>query len=107
MAVLDLNREAAEAVAKEIGGLGVACDIADAKSGEAAVAQDQGPWRRPRPDQCRGHPPARPHPRPRGPDAPRDIAKVIEINLIGSFNMMRLAAAEMTTLPALTMASGA
>ena len=39
VAVLDLNAEAAAAVAKEIGGFAVACDISDAASGETAVAQ--------------------------------------------------------------------
>ncbi|HUN49339.1 MAG TPA: SDR family NAD(P)-dependent oxidoreductase, partial [Stellaceae bacterium] len=38
VAVLDVNLDAAKAVAQEIGGLAVACDVADAKSAEAAVA---------------------------------------------------------------------
>src|SRR5262249_32916766 len=39
VAVLDVNAAAAASVAKEIGGLAVACDVADAKSAEAAVAE--------------------------------------------------------------------
>ncbi len=39
VAVFDLNAEGAAAVAKEIGGLAVACDVSDAKSGEEAVAK--------------------------------------------------------------------
>ena len=39
VAVLDVNAEAAAAVAREIGGLALACDVADAKSAEAAVAK--------------------------------------------------------------------
>ena len=39
VAVLDVNAEAAAALAREIGGLAVACDVADAKSAEAAVAK--------------------------------------------------------------------
>ncbi len=103
VAVLDLNREAAEAVAKEIGGLGLECDIASAASGEAAVAAA-----------TKAHGAARilvnvagiliPG-RILGKDGPLPLekfAKVIEVNLIGTFNMMRLAAAEMAKLPALT-----
>ena len=103
VAVLDLNREGAEAVAKEIGGLGLECDVASAASGEAAVAAA-----------TKAHGAARilvnvagiliPG-RILGKDGPLPLekfAKVIEVNLIGTFNMMRLAAAEMAKLPALT-----
>jgi NAD(P)-dependent dehydrogenase (short-subunit alcohol dehydrogenase family) len=103
VAVLDLNRAGAEAVAKEIGGLGLECDIANAASGEAAVAAA-----------TKAHGAARilvnvagiliPG-RILGKDGPLPLekfAKVIEVNLIGTFNMMRLAAAEMAKLPALT-----
>jgi len=103
VAVLDLNRAGAEAVAKEIGGLGLECDIASAASGEAAVAAA-----------TKAHGAARilvnvagiliPG-RILGKDGPLPLekfAKVIEVNLIGTFNMMRLAAAEMAKLPALT-----
>ncbi len=38
VAVLDMNVEGAQAVASEIGGLPVACDVTDAASAEAAVA---------------------------------------------------------------------
>src|ERR1700759_5882788 len=37
VAVCDLNIKLAEELAKEIGGVAVACDVADAASGEAAV----------------------------------------------------------------------
>ena len=103
VAVLDLNRESAEAVAREIGGLGLECDIANAASGEAAVAAA-----------TKAHGAARilvnvagiliPG-RILGKDGPLPLekfARVIEVNLIGTFNMMRLAAAEMAKLPALT-----
>jgi NAD(P)-dependent dehydrogenase (short-subunit alcohol dehydrogenase family) len=103
VAVLDLNREGAEAVAKEIGGLGLECDIASAASGEAAVAAA-----------TKAHGAARilvnvagiliPG-RILGKDGPLPLekfARVIEVNLIGTFNMMRLAAGEMAKLPALT-----
>src|SRR3978361_2462780 len=37
VAVCDLNLKLAEELAKQIGGVAVACDVADAASGEAAV----------------------------------------------------------------------
>jgi NAD(P)-dependent dehydrogenase (short-subunit alcohol dehydrogenase family) len=37
VAVLDLNAKLAEEFAKEIGGVAVICDVADAASGEAAI----------------------------------------------------------------------
>src|SRR5258708_39956876 len=45
VAVLDVNLDAAKAVATEIGGLAVACDVSDAKSAEAAVATARGAHR--------------------------------------------------------------
>ena len=39
VAVLDLAGDAAEALAAEIGGLGMACDVGDAGRAEAAMAQ--------------------------------------------------------------------
>ncbi len=99
VAVLDLNREAALAVAKEIGGLGVECDVSDAKSGETAVAAARA-----------AHGPSRILVNVAGILIPGRIvgrdgalplekfARVIEVNLIGTFNMMRLAAADMAGL---------
>ena len=103
VAVLDLNREGAEALAREIGGLGLECDIASASSGEAAVAAATKAHGAARilvnvagiliPGRILGK---------EGPLPLERFAKVIEVNLIGTFNMMRLAAAEMAKLPALT-----
>src|SRR5947209_16083222 len=48
VAVVDLNEKAAADIAKEIGGVAVACDVADSASGEAAVkhaAEAHGPAR--------------------------------------------------------------
>lgn len=94
VALLDLNEAAAGAVAVEIGGIAIACDVADAASAEAAVAraaEAHGPARIL--INCAGIAPAA---RIVGRNGPADLslfAKVIEINLIGSFNMMRLVAA--------------
>ena len=102
VAVLDMNAEAAAAVAKEIGGIAAACDVSDAKGGEEAVAKARA-----------AHGPARilvnvagiliPG-RIVGKDGPLALdkfKKVIDVNLVGTFNMMRLAAADMAGLPPL------
>ena len=95
--VIDLSRETAEAVANEIGGLGLACDVSDAATAEAVVKEASaahGPCRLL--VNCAGIAPAK---RIVGRDGPMDLADfetVVRVNLIGSFNMLRLAAAEMT-----------
>ena len=96
VAVLDVNAEAAEAVAKDIGGLGLACDVGGAESGEAAAAQARaahGPCRVL--VNCAGIAPARRIVGRGGPMPLADFETVIRVNLIGSFNMLRLAAADM------------
>src|SRR3954453_1760163 len=96
VAVADINEKAAAELAKEIGGIGVACDVADSASGEAAVkhaAESHGPARVL--VNCAGVGPAK---RIVGRDGPMPLAdyeRVIRINLIGTFNMMRLVAADM------------
>ncbi len=102
VAVLDLNKANAEAVAARIGGLAIACDVSDPDQGAAAVAAASA-----------AHGPARilincagigAGKRIVGKDGPMPLAdfeRVIKVNLIGSFNMLRLAAAEMAKLPPL------
>jgi NAD(P)-dependent dehydrogenase (short-subunit alcohol dehydrogenase family) len=102
VAVLDVNEEAAAGVARDIHGVAVHCDVADAASAEAAIAQGtaaHGPARIL--VNCAGVGPAK---RIVGRDGPMPLAeyeRVIRINLIGTFNMMRLAAAAMQKLPEL------
>jgi NAD(P)-dependent dehydrogenase (short-subunit alcohol dehydrogenase family) len=94
--VLDVNVEAAEAVAKEISGLGLTCDVGSAAAAETAVAEARaahGPCRVL--VNCAGIAPAK---RIVGRDGPMPLdvfEQVIRVNLIGSFNMLRLAAADM------------
>ena len=94
VALLDLNQEAAAAVADEIGGLALACDVADAASAEAAVAraaEAHGPARIL--VNCAGIAPAARIVGRSGPASLDAFATVIRVNLIGSFNLMRLVAA--------------
>jgi NAD(P)-dependent dehydrogenase (short-subunit alcohol dehydrogenase family) len=102
VAVLDLNQKAAAEVAIDINGIAISCDVSDSASGEAAIKQaaaDHGPARIL--INCAGVGPAK---RIVGRDGPMPLAdyeRVIRVNLIGTFNMMRLAAAGMQGLPAL------
>jgi NAD(P)-dependent dehydrogenase (short-subunit alcohol dehydrogenase family) len=99
VAVCDLNAKLAETVAAEIGGVAVVCDVSDAASAEAAVvaaSRAHGPARVL--INCAGIGVAK---RVIGRDGPMPLAdfeKVIKINLIGSFNMLRLTTAEMSKL---------
>src|SRR5208337_4365129 len=88
-----------EAVAKAIGGLAAACDVADAASAEAAIAKAEaahGPARIL--VNCAGIGVAK---RVVGRDGPQplgDFETVIRVNLIGTFNMIRLFAAAASRL---------
>jgi NAD(P)-dependent dehydrogenase (short-subunit alcohol dehydrogenase family) len=99
VALLDVNMEGAEKVAKEIGGIAIKCDVSSAADGEKAVAaarEKHGPARVL--INCAGIAPAARIVGKEGPLALDAFARVINVNLIGTFNMMRLAAADMTKL---------
>ncbi len=99
VAVLDMNADAARAVAADIGGAAFACDVADAASAETAVAAARaahGPARIL--VNCAGVAPAAKIVGRNGPMALEAFARVIQVNLIGSFNLMRLVAAEASAL---------
>ena len=99
VAILDINQDAAIDAAREAGGFAIACDVTDAASVEAAFVaarERHGPARIA--VNCAGVGTAG---RIVGRDGPLPLdafRRVIEVNLIGSFNVMRLAAAEMSTL---------
>lgn len=102
VAVLDVQADAAGKVAAEFGGLGLACDVGDAKSVEDAVAKaaaQHGPARVA--VCCAGIAPAARIVGKEGPMALSDFERVIKVNLIGTFNVMRVAAAGMSALPPL------
>lgn len=102
VALLDINDAAAQAHAATIGGIGLHCDVSSADSAEAAMAAARA-----------AHGPARvlvncagigTAGRVVGRDGPLKLDafdRVIRVNLIGTFNMIRLAAAEMSALDAL------
>ncbi len=103
VAICDVNTKLAESVAKEIGGAAFACDVADSVSAEtaiAAAAKAHGPARVL--INCAGVGVAKRVIGREGPMALADFDRVIRINLIGSFNMIRLAAADMSKLEPLS-----
>ncbi|WP_048441539.1 SDR family NAD(P)-dependent oxidoreductase [Caenimonas sp. SL110] len=100
VAVLDVNLELAQKVADEIGGVACQCDITNAESAIAALAKASA-----------AHGPARILMNIAGigsakrivqkdgsPAALEDFARVVNVNLIGSYNMSRLFAAECAKL---------
>ncbi len=102
VAVLDLAKERAETVAQAIGGVALACDVSNAESAEAAVAaaeQRHGVARIL--VNCAGVPtPGRAVGR-NGPMPLQQFAQVVGINLIGTFNLVRLFAHRLQQEPAL------
>ena len=95
--ILDRNAEAGTAVAAEIGGFFAPCDVADAESAVAALAASRATLGAPRIlINCAGIGGAG---RVVGRDGPLPLdafERIVRVNLIGTFNMMRLVAAEMS-----------
>ena len=96
VACLDVNLDGAGAVAEMIGGYAVHCDVTKAEQAAAALAQARDKHGAARIlINCAGVGPAK---RIVGRDGPMPLAdyeRVIRVNLIGTFNMMRLVAAAM------------
>jgi len=99
VALLDMDVDAARAVAESLGGVAIACDVTDAAQAEQAVAAARA-------EQgeaailvnCAGIAPAGRVVGREGPMPLADFAHVIQVNLVGTFNLIRLAAAGMTAL---------
>ena len=95
VAIFDLQDELAEKTAGALGGIAVHCDVTDAESSEAAIAEAREAQGVARivvncagvgtPGKAVG----------KGPLPLEDFAKVVAINLIGTFNITRLTAADM------------
>jgi NAD(P)-dependent dehydrogenase (short-subunit alcohol dehydrogenase family) len=99
VAILDVSAEAAQAMAKKIGGLALVCDVAssDAVTAALAAAREKHGIARILVN-CAGIGPAKRIVGRDGPMPLADFERVIRINLIGTFNAMRLAAADMQAL---------
>ena len=93
--IADLQADKGAALATELGGAFVKCDVASEADGQAVVAQATGMGKLAGLVNCAGIAPAA---KTVGKDGahPLDLfTKVVAINLIGSFNMIRLAAQAM------------
>ncbi|OJV38982.1 MULTISPECIES: SDR family NAD(P)-dependent oxidoreductase [unclassified Hydrogenophaga] len=103
VAVLDVNLEGAQRVAQDIGGIAVKCDVTDTASVQAALdaaAAAHGPARLLM--NIAGIGTAKRVVQKDGSAAPLDdFAKVIQVNLIGTYNASRLFAAACAKLDAL------
>ncbi len=100
VAVLDRNQQAGGGLAREIDGLFCQCDVTQPASVEVAIAQAvqaHGPARIL--VNCAGIGSAARIVGRDGPMALDAFARVVTVNLIGTFNVMRLAAAAMSTQP--------
>ncbi|MEO8402740.1 MAG: SDR family NAD(P)-dependent oxidoreductase [Gammaproteobacteria bacterium] len=96
VALFDLNLEAAEKMAKEINGLAIACDVTNANSVESAVAEAQAKHGIARVCiNCAGILQSKRMVGKEGPLPLDEFEQVIRVNLVGTFNLMRIAAAAM------------
>ncbi|MFT5447294.1 MAG: NAD(P)-dependent dehydrogenase (short-subunit alcohol dehydrogenase family) [Gammaproteobacteria bacterium] len=99
VALLDMNLDGADVVAKEIGGLAVQCDVSDAGSAEAALDKAREAHGSSRICvQCAGIAPGAAIVGRDGVMPLERFKQVIDVNLIGTFNIMRLCAADMSRL---------
>jgi len=102
--VIDVNLDAARALAQKISGLALQCDVTNAEQASAALKEARERHGAARIlINCAGVGPAK---RIVGRDGPMPLAefeRVISINLIGTFNMLRLAAADMQSVSPLAV----
>ncbi len=99
VAVLDLRLDGAEQTARRIGGMAVACDVGDSASAVAAIAQARevhGPASIL--VNCAGIGPGAAVVGRTGPVDLDWFEATVRVNLTGTFNMIRLAAADMMAM---------
>jgi NAD(P)-dependent dehydrogenase (short-subunit alcohol dehydrogenase family) len=93
--IADLQVDKGEALAKELGGVFVKCDVSSEEDGKAVVAKAVSMGKLMGLVNCAGIAPAAKTVGKDGAHALSLFAKVVTVNLIGSFNMIRLAAEAM------------
>jgi NAD(P)-dependent dehydrogenase (short-subunit alcohol dehydrogenase family) len=99
VAIFDVGMERAQKVAADIGGIAVRCDVSSAEGGEKAFAEVDEKLGKPRIlVNCAGIGIAAKTTSKDGAHSLDVYRKVIEVNLIGSFNMIRLMAVRAETL---------
>lgn len=93
--IADLQVERGQALAAEVGGRFVRCDVSQEADGRAAIAQAQALGPLMGLVNCAGIAPAVKTVGKDGAHSLEVFSKVIQVNLIGTFNMIRLAAEAM------------
>lgn len=94
--IADMQTEKGQAVAHEIGGVFVRCDVSSESDGQAVVQQATALGKLMGLVNCAGVAPAEKTVGKNGAHSLAVYQKVIQVNLIGSFNMIRLAAEAMS-----------
>jgi NAD(P)-dependent dehydrogenase (short-subunit alcohol dehydrogenase family) len=98
VAIIDLQHSLAEQLATEINGIAISCDVTDEKLVEEAIEKAEAVHGITRVlVNCAGIGNAGRIVTKEGPMPLKDFEKVIRINLIGTFNLIRLIAARMIT----------
>ena len=93
--IADMQTDKGEQVAKDIGGAFVKCDVSNEADGQAMVAKAVSLGKLMGLVNCAGIAPAEKTVGKNGAHALAVFSKTITVNLIGSFNMIRLAAEAM------------
>ena len=102
VALLDVNLDAAKAHAAKIGGIAIKCDVSDSDSAVAAVKEAREKHGIARVlINCAGIGTPKKILGKDGPQPLSDFDRIIRVNLIGSFNLMRLMAADLQNAEAL------
>ena len=94
--IADLQVDKGEALAKELGGAFVKCDVSQEADGQAVIAKSLELGKLFGLVNCAGIAPAAKTVGKDGAHALSTFAKVVTVNLVGSFNMIRLAAEAMS-----------
>lgn len=99
VALLDINKEAAQKVADQVGGIAIECDVTDAASVQHALAEATAKHGAARICvNCAGIVHSRRMINKEGPMPLEEYQRVLNINVVGTYNVMRLAAAAMIPL---------
>lgn len=102
VALLDVNIDAAKAHAAKIGGIAIKCDVSDSDSAVAAVKEAREKHGVARVlINCAGIGTPKKILGRDGPQPLADFDRIIRVNLIGSFNLLRLFAADLQNAEAL------
>lgn len=99
VALIDIDAEGVQKVADEIRGLAIPCDVANALAAEKALATARDAHGAARVlVHCVGRGHSAPIVGADGPMLLEEFRQLVEVNLISTFNMMRLVAADMARL---------